>query len=401
MSNCTSLKRLWPRRPAGEYASLTHTRLWIALLIPLALAAGCATPRATLVDPTCRRVTRGDQAEALAFTATIQTQGLLGEQCIYEVTLHDAAGRPIRSRSGHYQNKDGAVAASRTFVVLQSPRTYEAFPLAIPTDELPPEQRSRPLSAKFRLYSTAGEALAEASCDVPGEAFAAARRGADRARSRSAAIARRPGASVPPRRTGRTTPAQVLRGSAIPRQRPRPGEITPSARTATRIPRLLGGFDWLRPQLKEWTSALTPAEGELRTRPAPLPVPDRIPLPPLPAVTTRPAPSAEPIATPARSPDEAQSPDTTDVAAAASLATAEPAPPPATQPAPEERRPRLARYVVQKGDSLSAIAFRLLGDAGRWKEIYDLNQDQLDSPDIIIEGMVLRVPAESPPGNAE
>lgn len=31
------------------------------------------------------------------------------------------------------------------------------------------------------------------------------------------------------------------------------------------------------------------------------------------------------------------------------------------------------RYTVQPGDSLSAIAARLLGDAGRWREIWSLN----------------------------
>lgn len=53
--------------------------------------------------------------------------------------------------------------------------------------------------------------------------------------------------------------------------------------------------------------------------------------------------------------------------------------------------------MVQKGDRLTRIAQRVLGDAARWEEIYALNRDQLASPDHLREGMVLWVPEAEPP----
>jgi uncharacterized protein (DUF2235 family) len=47
---------------------------------------------------------------------------------------------------------------------------------------------------------------------------------------------------------------------------------------------------------------------------------------------------------------------------------------------------------VEPGESLSKIALRQLGDAARWQEIFQLNQDLLDDPNHIYCGMPLRVP---------
>jgi cell wall-associated NlpC family hydrolase len=47
---------------------------------------------------------------------------------------------------------------------------------------------------------------------------------------------------------------------------------------------------------------------------------------------------------------------------------------------------------VQSGDTLSKIAQRTLGDADRWREIYDLNRDQLSDPSVIRPGQQLRLP---------
>lgn len=51
-----------------------------------------------------------------------------------------------------------------------------------------------------------------------------------------------------------------------------------------------------------------------------------------------------------------------------------------------------ATVTVQSGDSLSAIAQRALGDAGRWSEIFEANRDQLDNPNMIFPGQVLKLP---------
>lgn len=50
-------------------------------------------------------------------------------------------------------------------------------------------------------------------------------------------------------------------------------------------------------------------------------------------------------------------------------------------------------YTVVSGETLTAIAEKTLGNGNRFHEIYEANKDQLDSPDDIREGMVLRLPA--------
>jgi nucleoid-associated protein YgaU len=54
-------------------------------------------------------------------------------------------------------------------------------------------------------------------------------------------------------------------------------------------------------------------------------------------------------------------------------------------------------YVVQPGDTLSGIAQSQLGDASRWPEIFALNQDQISNPDLIFPGQVLVLPPGTPP----
>jgi nucleoid-associated protein YgaU len=50
-------------------------------------------------------------------------------------------------------------------------------------------------------------------------------------------------------------------------------------------------------------------------------------------------------------------------------------------------------YTVQPGDSLSAIARETLGDASRWPEIFEVNRDKLDNPDVIFPGQELTIPS--------
>jgi uncharacterized protein (DUF2235 family) len=51
-------------------------------------------------------------------------------------------------------------------------------------------------------------------------------------------------------------------------------------------------------------------------------------------------------------------------------------------------------YSVKRGDALRKIAKERLGDADRASEIYDLNRDKLESPDLIYVGQVLRLPGK-------
>jgi len=49
-------------------------------------------------------------------------------------------------------------------------------------------------------------------------------------------------------------------------------------------------------------------------------------------------------------------------------------------------------YTVVAGDSLSKIAKKIYGNAGRWKEIFEANKDTIKNPDLIHPGQVLKIP---------
>src|SRR6185295_10303312 len=60
-------------------------------------------------------------------------------------------------------------------------------------------------------------------------------------------------------------------------------------------------------------------------------------------------------------------------------------------------------YTVEAGDTLSAIAARVLGDPERWTELFELNRDvatlddghTLARPELIWPGLRLRLPSEA------
>lgn len=60
-------------------------------------------------------------------------------------------------------------------------------------------------------------------------------------------------------------------------------------------------------------------------------------------------------------------------------------------PGPEPSIP-VRRYTVISGDTLYDIAGKLLGNVNRWPEIYALNTDIIDDPDLIYPGQVLKIP---------
>jgi LysM repeat protein len=49
-------------------------------------------------------------------------------------------------------------------------------------------------------------------------------------------------------------------------------------------------------------------------------------------------------------------------------------------------------YTVKSGDTLSKIAKEYLGDANAYMKIFDANKDQLNDPDKIKPGQVLKIP---------
>ncbi|MBL8840154.1 MAG: LysM peptidoglycan-binding domain-containing protein [Planctomycetes bacterium] len=64
--------------------------------------------------------------------------------------------------------------------------------------------------------------------------------------------------------------------------------------------------------------------------------------------------------------------------------------PPATEPARPAATTPSRTHKVAKGESLSKIAARYLGDASRWREIQRLNQ--IADPASVGEGVVLKIP---------
>jgi nucleoid-associated protein YgaU len=56
------------------------------------------------------------------------------------------------------------------------------------------------------------------------------------------------------------------------------------------------------------------------------------------------------------------------------------------QPAPVEY------YVIQKGDSLSAIAKRYYGNAKDYPRIFEANREVIKNPDLIYPGQKIRIP---------
>ena len=53
-------------------------------------------------------------------------------------------------------------------------------------------------------------------------------------------------------------------------------------------------------------------------------------------------------------------------------------------------------YTVAKGDNLSKIAKHFYGKSSAWPKIFDANRDQLDDPDRIKPGQVLKIPPTEP-----
>ena len=51
-------------------------------------------------------------------------------------------------------------------------------------------------------------------------------------------------------------------------------------------------------------------------------------------------------------------------------------------------------YVIQKGDSLSAIAKRYYGNAQDYPRIFDANREVIKNPDLIYPGQKIRIPLD-------
>jgi len=79
-----------------------------------------------------------------------------------------------------------------------------------------------------------------------------------------------------------------------------------------------------------------------------------------------------------------------DVYATGLVPWADPSRPAEAQPAPVEEQ----YYVIEKGDTLWAIAKKFLGNGNRYPEIFEANREVILDPDKIFPGQKIRIPAK-------
>ena len=112
------------------------------------------------------------------------------------------------------------------------------------------------------------------------------------------------------------------------------------------------------------------------------------------------------------------SPDTLKAGLVLSLPVLEAAPRPPTVSAPtpsgdegakkhpskksaEQPVPASRWYQVKKNDRYVSIAREQLGDAARWRELHELNKDKFPDPQMIREGVRIKLPTTKAPASAE
>jgi nucleoid-associated protein YgaU len=140
----------------------------LALSPGLLLATGgCAAPQVSFVRSACDCVMRDDEFQAVSFTASIETRGLTGRQVVYRVGLMNRRLDPIVSTDGRYQDATGRVAATKTLMVHASPWVFENVSVSIPAEELEVNARDLPVVAEFGVYRPDGICLAREDVIVP------------------------------------------------------------------------------------------------------------------------------------------------------------------------------------------------------------------------------------------
>jgi nucleoid-associated protein YgaU len=78
--------------------------------------------------------------------------------------------------------------------------------------------------------------------------------------------------------------------------------------------------------------------------------------------------------------------------AVAPVAPPEPSPTPAAAVAPAQAPAATQFYVIQKGDTLSAIAKQYYGAANKYPKLFEANREVIEDPDRIYPGQKIRIP---------
>lgn len=342
----------------------------IVVFTALLLVAGGCAPSARFTRVDCRPVGNGDDLRGMAFTSSVSTVAMKGQQLIYRVRLLDGHGRPLRSSDDRFRDAEGNVAAAKALMAFDSPWDFDDVSIAIPAEELEIHPEDRPVGAEFSLVTPEGKVLAQTVRPLPfygGPPPVMAR-----------ATPPPPEPNEPRQRPAAPPPADTA--SAQPDASPSappplagtqpPADSNTPAETGERDDLFSMMYDAYRNTGTPPQGATTPSQAAEpppveHAEPAPQPVPAQRP----------------PAAAPQQPPAPAPSP--------------KPAPKPGPRPQPKKDTPKPPEYriyVVQRGDTLTTIARRLYGKTSRWLDIFQLNRDQLDSPDLIYEGMELRVP---------
>jgi nucleoid-associated protein YgaU len=274
--------------------------------------------------------------EAVSFTAAVTTRGLAGEQLIYRVRLLDSQYRPIRSVNKLFRDREGHVAATKALMVFESPWAFEDVTISIPARELEVADVEGPITAEFSLLAVDGRVLAVRG--VPTQL------GKPRAIDRGERLA-----SAEPE----SPPAPERSASAQENPEPPP----PAAADTPDLFSLMYDAFQRTPPPPNAQQAVDHASEER-------------------AAEARDTQPAAPDATPRpRAADSPQRPPGSDIH-------------------PPQNEGGVNVYEVRSGDTLTSIAKRLYGDTARWIDIFQLNRDRLDSPDLIHAGMILRIPDE-------
>ena len=120
------------------------------------------------------------------------------------------------------------------------------------------------------------------------------------------------------------------------------------------------------------------------------------------APTAAPTPEATIAPTPGASAPAASHGPAASHAPTGSPAAARRSPLPGLRPVtPIQRtKPKVTEYVVRLGDSLSLIAKRELGEMERWPELHEMNRAAVADPDLILPGQRIALPGDEAPAEA-